>query len=409
MVLPTSRQSPLQYSAHDCGRQHDEPHKSDEERNEFEIDRARIIHSAAFRRLQGKTQVFVTGSGDFFRTRLTHSLEVAQIGKGLALRLGANPDLIEACSLAHDLGHPPFGHKGEKVLGALMKTHGGFEANAQNIRLLTCLTVKFRDKDGLNLTRATLDGILKYKQPFSAGVKKFYYDEDTDTIEWATANSTPGARSFECQIMDWADEIAYSVHDLEDGMKAGMISSGRLRNNKRLIGKTDPSLINWAIEQMRFVEDQPGERARKAARKELTSRLIHEFLTAAERVTSGDLPAGKILSDRYRYRVAINPVQQERCTLLKNLMFHLIVDDERVATMEKKSERMITGLFEVFTDPDPRTVYLYPEDFREAFEDADAKGKLRLACDYIAGMTDEYAEDTYARLFLPKTGTLFSM
>src|SRR5690348_4377200 len=140
---------PLNYRSEDCARQVEEPSKGGEERSPFEIDRSRIIHSAAFRRLQGKTQVFVSGSGDFFRTRLTHSLEAAQIGKGLALRLGAHPDLVEACCLAHDLGHPPFGHTGEAVLAECMREYGGFEGNAQNVRLLTRLSTKSTRYNGL--------------------------------------------------------------------------------------------------------------------------------------------------------------------------------------------------------------------------------------------------------------------
>lgn len=403
-MLPTTRCAPLEYSSSDCARQFDESRKPDEERNEFEIDRARIIHSAAFRRLQGKTQVFVSGSGDFFRTRLTHSLEAAQIGKGLALRLGASPDLVEACCLAHDLGHPPFGHTGEAALAQCMAQYGGFEGNAQNIRLLARLSTKFADRDGLNLTRATLDGILKYKQPFAAGGRKFYYDEDAGLVSWATDGGDAQGRSFECQIMDWADEIAYSVHDLEDGMKAGMITSNRLKETRRVKLNMEDEHLRWAVEQVQFVENQPGERARKAARKELTSRLIHDFLIAAERQTT---PASS--TDRYRYRVAIDPVQKARCTILKDIMFRLIVEDARVATLEDKAERIIRSLFEVFSDLRPRTAFLFPEDFRDLWEDANDRGKIRIACDYIAGMTDDYAERVYARLFLPQAGSIYSL
>ncbi len=239
-----SRLNRLEYNLADTARQFEEARTSDEERSEFEIDRARIIHSAAFRRLQGKTQVFVSGSGDFFRTRLTHSLETSQIGKGLALRLGAHPDLVETCCLAHDLGHPPFGHTGEAMLAKCMLPYGGFEGNAQNIRLIARLSTKFLEYDGLNLTRATLDGILKYKVPFAEGGKKFYYDEDGPLVAWAGEGGRPQSQSFECQLMDWADEIAYSVHDLEDGMKAGMISSHRLG---RIGVHLEPELLVWVL------------------------------------------------------------------------------------------------------------------------------------------------------------------
>ncbi len=405
MVQPTTRLPRLEYNPADCARQSEEPRKADEERSEFEIDRARIIHSAAFRRLQGKTQVFVSGSGDFFRTRLTHSLEAAQIGKGLALRLGADPDLVEGCCLAHDLGHPPFGHTGEAALARCMSEYGGFEGNAQNIRLLTRLSTKFIDREGLNLSRATLDGTLKYKQPFSTGERKFYYDEDSSLVEWASEGGLPQSRSFECQIMDWADEIAYSVHDLEDGMKAGMISSSRLKNNRSVKAQLEDEKLEWVLAQIQFVEDQPGERTRKAARKELTSRLIHDFLTAAERQT---LP-GPATSDRYRYRLVIDPLQKARCIVLKDIMFRLIVEDARVATLENKAERIIEGLFAIFSDLRPSTAFLFPEDFRELWEEADDRGKIRIGCDYIAGMTDDYAERFYARLYLPQAGSIYSL
>ena len=413
MQTPT-RLAPLVYQAKDCARQFPETTKPDEERSPFEIDRARIIHSAAFRRLQGKTQVFVSGSGDFFRTRLTHSLEVGQIGKGLALRLGADPDLVEAGCLTHDVGHPPFGHTGEAALARCMQQHGGFEGNAQNIRLLTRLSTKFLDKDGLNLSRATLDATLKYKFPFSSGRAKFYYDEDGSLVRWATDGGIPGGRSFECQLLDWADEIAYSVHDLEDGMKAGMITSGRLKNSRRMVARTEAEQeqLHWVLEQVQFVENQPGERARKAARKELTSRLIHDFLTAAERELTppDDLgPSKETSTDRYRYRLVINPLQQTRCGVLKDIMFRLIVEDARVATLESKAERIIEGLFEVFSDLRPRTAFLFPEDFRDLWEEADDEGKIRIACDYIAGMTDDYAERVYARLYLPQAGSIYSL
>jgi dGTPase len=407
MEQAPTRFEQLKYQSKDCARQFKEPVKSGEERSPFEIDRARIIHSAAFRRLQGKTQVFVSGSGDFFRTRLTHSLEVAQIGKGLALRLGADPDLVEACGLAHDLGHPPFGHTGEAVLNDCMKDYGGFEGNAQNVRVLTRLSTKSLEYDGLNLTRSTLDGTFKYKQAFASGSKKFYYDEDAPLMAWATDGGVPGEKSFECQLMDWADEIAYSVHDLEDGMKAGMISRASLNANRRVRESLGEEQTRWVLERLALVEDQAGERARKAARKLLTSQLIHEFVTAAERdLRQTALPAS---TDRYRYTLRVDPLQRERALALKNIMFRLMVEDARVATLENKAERIIKGLFDVFSGLQPRTAFLFPEDFRDIWEAANDLGKLRIACDYIAGMTDDYAERVYARLYLPQAGSIYSL
>ena len=209
----------------------------------------RIIHSAmiAFRtlagqagrrsftvrlsRLQGKTQVFGVRYGDFFRTRLTHSLEVAQIGKALAVRLGADPTLVEAICLAHDIGHPPFGHYGEQALRTRMAEHGNFEANAQNLRVLTQLEVKSDRYTGLNLTRSVLDGLLKYKAIHGSrpGLRKSCYAEDAPLLEWVCEHGSLEERSFECQIMNWADDVAYSAHDLEDGIHVGMITVHHLR------------------------------------------------------------------------------------------------------------------------------------------------------------------------------------
>ncbi len=407
MEQATVRFGHIEYQPQDYARQYAEPVKSGEERSPFEVDRARIIHSAAFRRLQGKTQVFVSGSGDFFRTRLTHSLEVAQIGKGLALRLGADPDLVEACCLAHDLGHPPFGHTGEAVLNECMKDHGGFEGNAQNVRLLTRLSTKSLDYDGLNLTRSTLDGTFKYKRAFATGSKKFFYDEDAPLITWATDGGVPGEKSFDCLIMDWADEIAYSVHDLEDGMKAGMITRAQLKANQRVRESLGEEQTQWVLEKLALVEDQPGERSRKAARKSLTSQLIHEFVTAAQReIRPTALPTS---TDRYRYTLRVDPAQQDHAAALKNIMFRLMVEDVRVATLENKAERIIKGLFDVFSGLQPRTAFLFPEDFRDIWEEANDLGKIRIACDYIAGMTDDYAERVYARLYLPQAGSIYSL
>jgi len=406
-VLDISRNLPqIEYTPPDWERIYPESHPSDEERGEFEVDRSRVIHSSAFRRLQGKTQVFMRGSGDFYRTRLTHSLEAAQIAKGLALRLGANPDLLEAVSLTHDLGHPPFGHAGEAALNRCMQEHGGFEGNAQNLRLVSRLSIKALNYDGLNLSRATLDGVLKYKYPYSPNRQKFYYTEEQPLVEWACIGGSLTERSFDCQLMDWADEIAYSVHDFEDGIKSGMITSARLKAATAFI---DDNLLKWALEQMHLIENQPSERSRKAARKQHTSHLIHEFITSSERleINGADLPAG--ISNRYRYKLMIDPIQKARSKTLMEVMLHLMVQDERIATLENKAARIIEGLFSIFSNPEERTAYLFPNDFRDLWNEADNEGKLRIACDYIAGMTDEYAEKVYARLFLPNTGSIYNI
>jgi dGTPase len=321
--------------------------------------------------------------------------------------LGADPDLVEACCLAHDLGHPPFGHTGEAVLNECMKDYGGFEGNAQNIRVLTRLSTKSLAYDGLNLTRSTLDGTFKYKSAFATGSKKFFYDEDAPLMVWATDGGVPGEKSFDCQIMDWADEIAYSCHDLEDGMKAGMISRARLKANHRLRESLGEEETEWVLEKLAFVEEQLTERSRKGARKVLTSQLIHEFVGAAEReLRPTALPTS---TDRYRYKLEVDPVQHKHAVALKNIMFGLIVEDVRIATLENKATRIIRGLFEIFSDLHERTAFLFPEDFRDIWLEANDLGKIRTACDYIAGMTDDYAERVYARLYLPQAGSIYSL
>ena len=221
------------YDAHATARWVPEPPKRPG-RGPFERDRARVLHSAALRRLAAKTQVVEVGSGDFPRTRLTHSLECAQIGRELGAELGCDPDLVDAACLAHDLGHPPFGHNGESALADLAAGCGGFEGNAQSLRLLTRLEAKVPGA-GLNLTRATLDGTLKYPWPapdgdLSAPPKYGVYADDAEAFAWIRDGAPPGRLCLEAQVMDWADDIAYSVHDLEDGLHSGLITMGALRD-----------------------------------------------------------------------------------------------------------------------------------------------------------------------------------
>ena len=232
------------------------PRPANDRRSEFEHDRARIIHSAAFRRLQGKTQVFGVYEGDFFRTRLTHSLEVAQIAKGIALSLGADTDLVETICLAHDLGHPPFGHAGERLLHDHMRNYGGFESNAQTFRIVTRLEHKHTAYPGLNLTYPSLDGLLKYKTCMNTQALtlarrepiKGYYAVDRDLVEAITRSTGSGQqRSLECQIMDVADDIAYSAHDLEDSLQAGLLTVADFRRfpAQRLVPEVNATLTAW--------------------------------------------------------------------------------------------------------------------------------------------------------------------
>jgi dGTPase len=393
---------------------------SADQRSEFERDRARIIHSAAFRRLQGKTQVFGVYEGDFFRTRLTHSLEVSQIAKGIALALGADTDLVEAICLAHDLGHPPFGHTGEQVLHELMREYGGFEGNAQTFRILTRLERKHSNYEGLNLTYQTLDGVLKYKTCIDAstiaaspeGLVKGFYAYDRDLVTTVTQTTGTGAeRSVECQIMDVADDIAYSVHDLEDSLKAGLISTPefRQRPHQRVVGevkaKLSPLKLTVSDEQIQreltIIADRLEALERtsdRAARKMLTRDLIHEFASVVAIQPTG--------------RIDAEPSTRIRIEVLKAFESHKVIHNPRVTTLGHKGKEVLRRLFAVL-DQGRESIGLFPEDHGEDYErallDGNETSRKRVICDFLAGMTDSYAMRFYSRLFVPGEGSFYEM
>ena len=392
-------------------------------RSEFEHDRARIIHSAAFRRLQGKTQVFGIYEGDFFRTRLTHSLEVAQIAKGIALALGADPDLVEAVCLAHDLGHPPFGHNGERTLHALMRAHGGFEGNAQTLRILTYLEQKHADYAGLNLTYQTLDGVLKYKTCIDSTaianapqspVKGFYtWDRQlVETIVQQTGSRQQ--RSVECQILDVADDIAYSVHDLEDSLKAGLLTQADLRRlpPARVVRDVNAKLTVWGrtvnegtvhmeLAQIADRLEQLEQRSLRAGRKMLTRDLIHEFVSPVAIQSHGD---HEHIDTDFSNRVRIEA--------LKAFESYKVINNPRVTTLSHKGKEVLRRLFAVL-DQGQESIGLFPEDHGEHYEKAllngDETARKRVICDFLAGMTDSYALRFYSRLFVPGEGSFYEM
>ncbi len=389
-------------------------------RSEFEHDRSRIIHSAAFRRLQGKTQVFGVYEGDFFRTRLTHSLEVAQIAKGIALTLGADPDLVEAVCLAHDLGHPPFGHNGERTLHQLMRAHGGFEGNAQTLRIVTRLEQKHADYAGLNLTYQTLDGMLKYKTCIDAsaiataspGLVKGFYAEDRILVETITRQTGSGQqRSLACQIMDVADDIAYSVHDLEDSLKAGLLTPADLRRHPpaRVVRAVNARLAAWErtvtesavhSELARIADrlEQLEQRSLRAGRKMLTRDLIHEFVSPVAGQSHG------LIDTDFPNRVRIEA--------LKAFESYKVINNPRVTTLGHKGKEVLRRLFAVL-DQGQESIGLFPEDHGEHYEHALLNGdeavRKRVICDFLAGMTDSYALRFYSRLFVPGEGSFYEM
>ena len=381
------------YTAADAERLTLEPGKPGDVREPWEIDRARILHSAAFRRLQRKTQVFASAESDFFRTRLTHSIEVAQIAKSIALRVGANPTLCEAASLAHDIGHPPFGHAGEAVLDGCMSAAGGFEGNAQNLRVVGRLEIKSDAYRGLNLTRATLDALLKYKrthrEALAAGEDKFFYDADLPLVEWVCHGRRGPETSFECQIMDWADDVAYSVHDVEDGMWAGLITPRRLarRETREALRAAAPNVaanaLDGVLNELAGVLKVPGSLRQKAAQKTWSSWAINDMVVAARAEPRDDQGRGP----RYAWQLSVDPSSRCKAAVLKALAEKLVFQNPRVARVQPRAERIVGGLFTALTCRSD----LIPDELR-------ASDPTRAVCDYVAGMTDDFAERTYRKL-----------
>ena len=419
------------YCEADYARQFPDAREDNDVRSPFEVDRARIIHSVAFRRLQGKTQIFGMAHDTFFRTRLTHSLEVAQIAKGIAMAVNkqrnaevVSTELVEAISLAHDIGHPPFGHTGERALHECMReqlhdhTCNYFESNAQNIRLLTCIEAKKMNYLGLNLTRATLDGLLKHK---CERPDQFVYPTERGIIDWVLESTPPNQLAFETQIVDWADQVAYSVHDLEDGIHAGMITSARMSEDTLADHLLDclPSIYvrsqmegtyRWLVGQVRTIEEMSDARQRAATRKDLTSDLIHRFITTAK-ARKRKFPDSSPGTGRYALELVISPPEMGRALLYQKLASHLIVHDQRVATLERRSRHVVRRLFRELIHEHAGN--LYPDEFRGMFAVAVAakseSQRAEVARDYIAGMTDAYAEMLYQRLFSPGAGSLFDV
>ena len=431
----------VSYKDSDRERRCAEKRATHEERSDFERDRSRVIHSAAFRRLQGKTQVFTVGEGDFFRSRLTHSLEVAQIGKGLALRLGADPDLVETVSLIHDIGHPPFGHAGEDELKRLMMPYGGFEANAQNIRVLTKLETKSKEYQGLNLTRAVIDGQMKYKEAFckekvkSGKQKKFIYKENLELVDWASSDARSAIeggdrewKSFECEIMDWADEVAYAVHDLEDSIHARYIAASSFQEDARINSlvrevkkkfkdrDVDTSKVWNSLLNDHLLKKNPdfqfgnrsSEKEKKYNRKSLTSYLINRYIKATVRVQRGTVLRDNA-SERYLYRVDIPDEFEVEVALINKLIWKFVIQSPQVRTLEEKGRYVIRCLFLKFMHKD-NAKYLLPNDWKEYLpNDNSVEDTARVVSDYISGMTDGYAQKTYARLYLPNQGTIYDL
>jgi dGTPase len=379
-------------------------------RGQFQRDRARVLHSAALRRLAAKTQVVEVGSGDFPRTRLTHSLECAQIGRELGAALGCDPDLVDAACLAHDLGHPPFGHNGESALAELAAGCGGFEGNAQSLRLLTRLEAKVPGA-GLNLTRATLDATLKYPWLRPAGGGKYgAYADDAEAFGWIRAGAPERRACLEAQAMDWADDVAYSVHDLEDGLHAGLITLAQLRDPaERLtvarLTQTEycpPGLATMAelsevfaglLEQPWWPRQFDGGPASSAAVKNLTSELIGRFCGAAQEATR---PAGHTALTRYAADLIVPRRQRLECALLKGVTAHYVMSRAGVIAVQARERELIAELAAALLaggqgalDP------MFAPAHAAAGSDA---ARLRVVVDQISCLTDTSAIAWHGRL-----------
>jgi dGTPase len=381
-------------------------------RGPFQRDRARVLHSAALRRLAAKTQVVEVGSGDFPRTRLTHSLECAQIGRESAAVLGCDPDLVDAACLAHDLGHPPFGHNGESALATFAAGCGGFEGNAQSLRLLTRLEAKVPGA-GLNLTRATLDATLKYPWPARPGQVKFgVYADDAGVFAWIRGGAPAEKLCLEAQIMDWADDVAYSVHDLEDGLQAGMITLGALRDpaeQKTVAALTADEYcapgsvtVDELCEVIAGLLALPcwpaafdGSLESMAGLKNLTSELIGRFCSSAQAATLGARPPGVRLT-RYAADLVVPRQQRLECALLKGVTAQYVMTRAGAAQTQARERELIAELAAAVLAGAPGA--LEPV-FRAAFAAAGSdEDRLRVVVDQIASLTDTSAIAWHGRL-----------
>ncbi len=399
------------YSEFDRARFLDEPAKR-LGRTEFARDRARIIHSFALRRLAAKTQVAVPWATDFPRTRLSHSLECAQVGRELGAALGADPDLMEGACLAHDIGHPPFGHNGEDALNEVALACGGFEGNAQSFRLLVRLEAKTVDADGislgLNLTRASLDAATKYPWPRATNARKFgVYDDDLDIFNWVRDGAPVGSQSFEAQIMDWSDDVAYSVHDLEDALVTGQVKLNDLTNDFPDIYK-DAQLDNLAditIDEARIAlenlqqlscwpKEYDGSHRALAGLKDLASQLVGRFARVAEEATRAQYGQGDLT--RYNANLVVPRAQRVEVALLKSLAGFYIINSATSAKRYDNEQVLIHELVAAVLKDAPNTLEtFFLQDWKRATTDA---ARLRVVIDQVASLTDPGAIALSARL-----------
>jgi len=418
--------------------------RNGDQRSAYQRDKARILHSAAFRRLQAKTQVLGVGTGDFYRTRLTHSLEASQIGQGIAAQLrtkypeltselGLNDQLIEALCLAHDIGHPPFGHGGEVALHYMMREHGGFEGNAQTFRIVTQLE-PYTQTHGMNLCRRTMLGLVKYPSSINTLTRVFppvcenyrqlksdvwhppkaLYDDDMHIFDWLLSpfpqkdielftQKEPGKqhyktryKSFDCSIMELADDIAYSIHDLEDAIVMGIIQSADFI--QEVATPIQALRIQGLSEYIQEITQKLF--SQHHLRKDAIGALVNHFVTA---VTIGqshpdfDTPLLK-------YNACLPELYSQALSEFKSFVYRRVIRKPEMQLIEYKGQQLIMALFETFSS-DPQR--LLPENTRQRWQTAEQKQQgHRVIADYISGMTDEYASHLYHKLFIPRSGNI---
>ena len=395
-------------------------------RSPFQIDRDRIIHAHAFRKLQSKTQVFLSGEYDFYRTRLTHSMEVAQIGRSICHYLLSrgdplsddffiDSDLVEASSLAHDMGHPPFGHSGERTLQELMKRRGGFEGNAQTLHLL-CETIYQNESGvkGMQPTRALLDGVLKYKKLYTEfgtpPLNHFIYDSQAPVRDYVFGGARiPGAlmrgealndfKSVECQIMDWADDAAYSLNDIVDGVRAGFLTVERVERwaDGEAIGAAEQRHLDTLFDAL------------KKDRLENTfSKKIGAFIQACRLKPRENFMAEK--TNRYKYELLVDETALNEAAFFKKMANDIIFESPQLEQLEHKARVILMALYnaiwENYAERNERVIRILPPNVSRLIElEKTQDGKARRICDFLSGQTDGMVVRTYRRLFDPEFGS----
>ncbi|PZF89107.1 deoxyguanosinetriphosphate triphosphohydrolase [Micromonospora deserti] len=393
------------------------PKDTGDGRSPYERDRARVLHSAAFRRLAAKTQVHTAGTDDFLRTRLTHSLEVAQIAREMGARLGCDPDVVDTAGLAHDLGHPPFGHNGEDALDTLAASCGGFEGNAQTLRVLTRLEAKVLAADGtsagLNLTRASLDAVSKYPWPRRPGQRKFgAYADDLAVFTWLRAGApAEGRRCLEAQVMDWADDVAYSVHDVEDGIHGGYVTLRPLLTDPderaalcadvaaAYSGESPADLGEVLLDLLADpvltpLAEYDGSHRAQAALKATTSVLTGRFVSTVVAATQERFGPGP--HRRYAADLVVPRRIRARCALLKGIALRYVMRRPGALSRYQRQRAILAELVAVLVDRAPDALDpIFAPVWRAAPDDA---ARLRVVIDQVASLTDPAAVAWHARL-----------